>query len=158
VDLSALVRDTSEFLAPTASRAGVALDAVVADHLVVTGEAAGLERMVTNLLSNGIKYTPEGGRVTIEAAGRSVDGTDGVLITCADTGIGIAAGEVDKVFTPFFRSSSPEARKRPGTGLGLAIMERVVSGHAGTVEVESVLGEGTTFTVWLPVAGPRASS
>ncbi|WP_416955083.1 sensor histidine kinase [Nocardioides sp. T5] len=157
VDLSAMVRDTSEFLAPTAARAGVSLDAVVADRLVVTGEAAGLERMVANLLSNGIKYTSAGGRVSMEASARSVDGTDGVLITCADTGIGIAAEEVDKVFTPFFRSSSPEARKRPGTGLGLAIMERVVTGHDGTIEVDSVLGEGTTFSVWLPVAGPRTA-
>ena len=114
--------------------------------------------MVANLLSNGIKYTPEGGRVSIEASARAVDGIDGVLITCSDTGIGVAAGEVDKVFTPFFRSNSPEARTRPGTGLGLAIMERVVTGHHGTVEVESVLGEGTTFSVWLPAAPPRATS
>jgi signal transduction histidine kinase len=152
VDLSALVRETYELLAPTASRAGVSLDATVADRLVVTGEAAGLERMVANLLSNGIKYTPEGGRVSMEASARSRDGVDGVLITCADTGIGIAATELDKVFTPFFRSSSPEARRRPGTGLGLAIMERVVAGHDGAVEVTSALGEGTTFTVWLPAA------
>lgn len=158
VDLSALLRETGEFLAPTASRAGVALDLVVADRLLVTGDAAGLERMVANLVSNAIKYTQEGGRVSLEASARSIDGTDGVLVTCADTGIGISAAEVDKVFTPFFRSRHPEARKRPGTGLGLAIIERVVSGHDGTIEVDSVLGRGTTFTVWLPVRGPRAPS
>lgn len=158
VDLSALLRETGDFLAPTASRAGVALDLVVADHLLVTGDAAGLERMVANLVSNAIKYSQEGGRVWLEASPRSVDGTDGVLITCTDTGIGIAAAEVDKVFTPFFRSRSPEARQRPGTGLGLAITERVVSGHDGTIGVDSVLGRGTTFTVWLPVRGPRTTS
>lgn len=156
VDLSALVRETSDFLAPTAARAGVGMRTVVADGLVVTGESAGLQRMVSNLLANGVKYTPEGGRVAMDVSPRAVDGVDGVLITCTDTGIGIAAAEVDKVFAPFFRSSSPEARKRPGTGLGLAIIERVVTGHEGTVEVESVLGEGTTFTVWLPASGPRA--
>jgi signal transduction histidine kinase len=156
VDLSALVRETSDFLAPMAARAGVGMDVVVADDLVVTGESAGLQRMVSNLLSNGVKYTPEGGRVAMDVSRRAVDGVDGVLITCTDTGIGIAAAEVDKVFAPFFRSSSPEARKRPGTGLGLAIIERVVTGHDGTVEVESVLDEGTTFTVWLPVGGLRA--
>ena len=156
VDLSALVRETSDFLAPMGARAGVEMRTVVADDLVVTGESAGLQRMVSNLLSNGVKYTPEGGRVEMVVARRAVDGVDGVLITCTDTGIGIAAAEVDKVFAPFFRSSSPEARERPGTGLGLAIIERVVTGHDGTVEVESVLGDGTTFTVWLPVGGVRA--
>ncbi|MCY4727988.1 HAMP domain-containing sensor histidine kinase [Nocardioides sp. STR2] len=156
VDLSALVQETSDFLAPTASRAGVEMTTVVADGLVVTGDPAGLQRMVSNLLANGVKYTPEGGRVAMGVEQGSVDGVAGVLITCTDTGIGIAADEVDKVFAPFFRSSSPEARKRPGTGLGLAIIERVVTGHDGTVEVESVLGEGTTFTVWLPVGGTRA--
>jgi len=156
VDLSAMVRETSDFLAPTAARADVEVRTVVADDLVVTGESAGLQRMVSNLLSNGVKYTPEGGRVALEVSRRVVDGVDGVLITCADTGLGIAAAEVDKVFTPFFRSSSPEARKRPGTGLGLAIIERVVTSHDGTVGVDSVLGEGTTFTVWLPVRGPRS--
>jgi signal transduction histidine kinase len=157
VDISDLVRETSDFLAPMGARAGVGMQTVVADGLVVTGESAGLQRMVSNLLSNGVKYTSEGGRVAMEVSRRTVDGVDGVLITCADTGIGISATEVDKVFTPFFRSSSPEARKRPGTGLGLAIIERVVTGHDGTVEVASVLGEGTTFTVWLPVGGPRAA-
>ncbi len=157
VDLSDLVRETSDFLAPMGARAGVEMQTVVADDLVVTGESAGLQRMVSNLLSNGVKYTPEGGRVAMDVAHRTVDGVDGVLITCTDTGIGISAAEVDKVFTPFFRSSSAEARKRPGTGLGLAIIERVVTGHDGTVEVASVLGEGTTFTVWLPVGGPRAA-
>lgn len=155
VDLSALVRDTSDFLVPMATRAGVELRTVVADDLVVTGETAGLQRMVSNLLSNGVKYTPEGGRVELDVSPRAVGGVDGVLLTCTDTGIGIAPAELDKVFTPFFRSSRPEARTRPGTGLGLAIIERVVTGHDGTVEVESVLGEGTTFMVWLPTRGPR---
>lgn len=155
VDLSALVRDTSDFLVPMATRAGVELRTVVADDLVVTGETAGLQRMVSNLLSNGVKYTPEGGRVDLDVSPATVGGVEGVLLTCSDTGIGIAPAELDKVFTPFFRSSSPEARRRPGTGLGLAIIERVVTGHDGTVEVESVLGDGTTFTVWLPARGPR---
>jgi signal transduction histidine kinase len=157
VDLTALVRETSDFLAPTAVRAGVEVEVSVEDDLVVTGESAGLQRMVSNLLANGVKYTPEGGRVAMDVSRRAVVGVDGVLVTCVDTGIGIAATEVDKVFTPFFRSSSPEARKRPGTGLGLAIIERVVTAHDGTVAVDSVLGEGTTFTVWLPVGGPQAS-
>ena len=154
VDLSALVRETSDFLAPMAARAGVQVRTVTEDDVVVTGEPAGLQRMVSNLLSNGVKYTSAGGLVALEVSRRAVDGVEGVLVTCSDSGIGIAAAEVDKVFAPFFRSSSPEARRRQGTGLGLAIVERVVTRHHGTVRVESVLGEGTTFTVWLPAGGP----
>ncbi|WP_210439468.1 sensor histidine kinase [Nocardioides xinjiangensis] len=154
VDLSALVREGGEFLAPTARASGVAFELRVADDLRVVGEPAGLQRMVSNLLSNAFKYTPAGGRVTMEAGSRAVGGRDGVSITCADTGIGIGSSELGQVFSPFFRSRDAEARKRPGTGLGLAIVERVVARHGGTVEVQSVLGEGTTLTVWLPLAPP----
>ena len=153
VDLSAVVRDACEFLAPLAANSGLQLERRIADGLVVTGEAAGLQRMVTNLLSNAIKYTPKDGRVTLTLkADAEVDaGTDGVRLTCVDTGIGIDASEWDLVFTPFYRSGSSEARARPGTGLGLAITERVVKAHQGTISVESELGAGTTFDVWLPL-------
>jgi len=156
VDLAGLARETSDFLAPMAARAGVEVRTVVEDDVVVTGEPAGLQRMVSNLLSNGVKYTPAGGQVALDVSRRAVDGVEGVLITCSDSGIGIPAAEVDKVFAPFFRSSRPEARRRQGTGLGLAIVERVVTRHRGTVRVESVLDEGTTFTVWVPVGSPPA--
>jgi signal transduction histidine kinase len=154
VDLSALVHECAEFLVPMASLSGVELRLDVADGLVLSGEPAALQRMVTNLLSNAFKYTEAGGRVSMDVTRARVDGVDGVRLTCADSGIGIPAHELDKVFTPFFRSSSTEARKRPGTGLGLAIIERVVTGHHGTVRLASDLGEGTTFTVWLPLAPP----
>jgi signal transduction histidine kinase len=154
VDLSALAHECAEFLAPMATTSGVELRLAVADGLVLNGEAAALQRMVTNLLSNAFKYTEAGGRVSMDVSRGTVDGVDGVCLTCADTGIGIPADEVDKVFTPFYRSSSAEARKRPGTGLGLAIIERVVTGHQGTVRLTSAVGEGTTFTVWLPLAPP----
>jgi signal transduction histidine kinase len=81
-----------------------------------------------------------------------VEGRVGVRLTCVDTGIGIDASEWGLVFTPFYRSSSSQARARPGTGLGLAITERVVKAHQGTIAVESELGAGTTFDVWLPLA------
>ena len=157
VDLSDLVRETSDFLEPMGARAGVEMQ-----H--GRGRRPRGHRRVGGAAADGLQPAVQRGEVHPRGrAGRDgrrapdVDGADGVLITCTDTGIGISAAEVDKVFTPFFRSSSPEARKRPGTGLGLAIIERVVTGHDGTVEVASVLGEGTTFTVWLPVGGPRAA-
>jgi signal transduction histidine kinase len=154
VDLSELAREVAEFLAPTAVQAGLEVLVDVGDDLAVEGDATGLQRMVTNLLSNAYKYTPSGGRVTLTLVAESAEGREGVRITCTDTGIGIDAPELGKVFAPFFRSGRPEARQRPGTGLGLAIVERVVTSHHGTLGVTSVLGEGTTFSVWLPQAGP----
>ena len=152
VDLSSVTRETCDFLAGVASSAGITLETGIVDDLVVTGDESGLQRMLGNLVSNAIKYTPAGGCVTVSLAPVTVGEGDGVRLTCTDTGIGIAPSDVDHVFTPFFRSSRIEARDRPGTGLGLAITERVVQRHQGTVEVRSELGVGTTFAVWLPVA------
>lgn len=154
VDLSALVREGCEFLAPVAARADVVLDSDIADGVVVTGEEGGLQRMVANLLSNAVKYTREGGRVsvTLEAAGGE---HPQVRLTCTDTGIGIGQADLPHVFTPFFRSGDPAARDRPGTGLGLSILERVVRAHEGAVEVTSEVGSGTTFVVRLPPAPPE---
>ena len=154
VDLSALVRETADFLAPMAVQASHELTLDVADDVHIIGEATGLQRMVTNLLSNAFKYTPSGGQVSFCLAPQTVAGRDGVVLTCVDSGIGIDPAEIGDVFTPFFRSTSREARQRPGTGLGLAITERVVKAHHGTVDVASELGVGTTFAVWLPLVPP----
>jgi signal transduction histidine kinase len=151
VDLSAVARDCCAFVATVAEQSGLELRTAITDGLVVTGEEAGLQRVVSNLLSNALKYSPAGGQVTVTLEPHPAHGGDGVRLTCADTGIGIDAAEVDHVFTPFFRSGNRAARERPGTGLGLAITERVVKRHQGTIDVRSELGAGTTFTVWLPL-------
>ena len=155
VDVSALVRETTEFLAPMAESARVAVSLDLHDGLVVAADTEGVQRLVTNLLSNAVKYTPPGGRVSISVAGAVEDGRDGVRIACSDTGIGIDADELQRIFEPFFRSRDAQARMRPGTGLGLAIIEQVVTRHHGTVHVDSTPGEGTTFSVWLPTDGPH---
>jgi signal transduction histidine kinase len=154
VDLSATVWEACDFLASVAAHAGVGFDVRVAPEQVVIGEAAGIQRLVANLLSNAVKYTPAGGRVTVTLQAATDEGRVGVRLTVADTGIGIGAVDLDRVFTPFFRSGDPAARERPGTGLGLSIVERVVKWHGGTVAVTSELDVGTTFVVWLPGAVP----
>ena len=150
VDLSAAVRDACDFLALVAARAGVDLVTSVADDVVVVGEESALQRVVANLLSNAVKYTPAGGRVSV-VLDAGIDADD-VGLTVVDTGIGIRETDLAHVFTPFFRSGDPAARDRPGTGLGLSIVERVVKAHAGSVEVSSEVGVGTTFVVRLPAA------
>jgi signal transduction histidine kinase len=116
---------------------------------VVLGESAYLERAVTNLLSNAIKFTRDGGLVTtcLEADG---DGTCRLSVT--DTGVGIPADEVKDVFQRFFRSSNVRADAIQGTGLGLSIVRSIVERHHGHIDVESRQGEGTTFTITLPLA------
>jgi two-component system, OmpR family, phosphate regulon sensor histidine kinase PhoR len=114
----------------------------------VMGNAEALGRVFANLISNAIKYTPESGRVIISAGRR-----DGLLeIAIRDTGIGIAADELDKIFDEFYRCRAVIAKKITGTGLGLSIARRIVEAHHGYFEVESQVNQGSVFRVLLPVA------
>lgn len=108
------------------------------------------ERMwqaLQNLISNAVKYTPSGGTVTLSAAQQ--DST--LRIRVQDTGLGIPAIDIPNLFEKFYRVQRPEHQAQSGTGLGLAIVKTVVEQHGGTIEVESVLEEGSTFTVILPL-------
>jgi PAS domain S-box-containing protein len=119
----------------------------------ILGDAAHLDRLLINLLTNAIKFTPDGGRVALSA--HRVDGT--VVIEVSDTGIGIPLEEQVNLFERFFRSSSARRLAVPGTGLGLSITKKVVEDHGGEISVSSIPGKGTTMTVRLPVtpaAGP----
>lgn len=107
-----------------------------------------LRQILLNLVSNAVKFTPEGGRVTI---GCKSEG-DGVTITVKDTGIGIPDDELQRVFEPFSQVDNSLTRRKTGTGLGLALVRTMVEQQNGSVEVQSQLGDGTTFTVLLPAA------
>jgi signal transduction histidine kinase len=105
-----------------------------------------IEQMLENLVSNAIKYTPEGGRVGL-AIGPGENDT--IRVTVSDTGIGIPKGEISRLFAEFFRASN--VKNVIGTGLGLAIVKEIVNQHDGQIRVESKQGLGTTFTVHFPV-------
>ena len=133
-----------------------------AGPLPVIGDAEELERLLSNLVSNAVKYSPSGGDVTITVTYGPLTTPDPrassagpvdreVEIAISDEGIGISSADQERLFTEFFRSSNPQALEQPGTGLGLAIAERIVRGHDGQMSVESALGEGSTFRVFLPV-------
>jgi two-component system OmpR family sensor kinase len=104
-----------------------------------------LRRAVDNVLDNARKYSPEG--TTIRLAARSANGTTTVTIT--DHGIGIDAADLEKVFTPFFRTDRSRSRATGGTGLGLALARRVVETHGGRISIDSAIGKGTTVTIEL---------
>jgi two-component system phosphate regulon sensor histidine kinase PhoR len=112
----------------------------------VLGDRDNLERVFTNLVSNAIKYTPEGGKVVIEVCS---DG-DYVKTVVQDTGIGISQGDLPRIFDKFSRVKSEETRGIVGTGLGLSIVKGIVEAHLGSISVESEEGKGTIVTVLLP--------
>ncbi|MFC7495872.1 MULTISPECIES: ATP-binding protein [unclassified Nocardioides] len=149
VDLHTVTRDVVSFVESTARSKGLTLTVDLApDPLVVPGDAVELDRLVGNLVSNAVKYTPPGGEITVTAARRD----DQVVLDVADTGLGISDDDQQGLFRAFFRTSNPEALRESGTGLGLAIVATIVERHDGTIEVGSRLGEGTTFRVTLPAA------
>jgi signal transduction histidine kinase len=115
----------------------------------VFGNPFSIEEVLTNLLLNAIKYTPESGKVTVSVKNEN----DFAVIEIADTGIGIPENELDKVFHEFFRASNAREVERNGTGLGLSISKYIVERHNGKIWVESKENNGTKFWFTLPITG-----
>ena len=149
VDLHRIVDDVVDLTTVSAARKRLDVRVVApAEPVLALGDPDELDRVCANLVSNAVKYTPEDGAVSITVARAG----DDVVLTVADEGIGISAADITKLGTEFFRSSNPAAVAQPGTGLGLAIVRRILDRHAGRLEIESELGCGSTFRVWLPAA------
>lgn len=143
-DVRHSLREMVELYAPTAQDHQIVLD-VPDEPLLIDADPVRMEQVFGNLLSNAIKYSPGNGSVHVRA-GRE-DG--GVLVEVQDHGIGIAAADLREVFAPF-RRRAPEIAG--GAGLGLSVARHIVEAHAGRIEVESALGRGSTFRVWIPAA------
>jgi len=154
VDLGQLVRDQADRLANLAADVGVTLhcDGVAAARLV--GSPGDLRLIVSNLLENAIRYNRPGGKVHV-SVGRS--GAD-VVLEVDDNGIGIPEADQDRIFERFYRVDKGRSRAAGGTGLGLSIVRHATERHGGDVTVRSVLGEGSTFRVVLPVEGSSSAA
>jgi heavy metal sensor kinase len=149
VDLRAIVEEARETGELLAEDAGVRMEvAVPPEPVVVPVDASRIRQLLLNLLTNAVKYTPAGGSVRMQLA--AADGR--VTLTVADTGIGIAPGDLPHIFDRFWRADSARTRtgERPGAGLGLAICKWIAEAHGGQIEVTSRPGRGTTVTVTLP--------
>lgn len=147
VNLSQLLAQLVQLYQPQAQQQQLALETVIEPNLVLNGDVAALTRAFTNLLQNALRYTPSGGRVWINAKRLSHQ----VEVAVKDTGIGIAPEHLEKVFERFWRADQARHYHQSSTGLGLAIVQAIVHSHQGSVEVTSQLGEGTCFTVKLPL-------
>ena len=133
--------------APLAQDRGIELTLDCEALPQLEGDAGRLGQVLDNLLTNALKFTPRDGRVEV----RAVERDEIVRFQVRDTGMGISNEDQQHLFEKFFRTSEAQTKAIQGTGLGLSIVAAIVEAHGGSIEVESELGVGTTFTVALPV-------
>jgi PAS domain S-box-containing protein len=147
LDLGALARRVVEEVRPTNKMHTI--DYIGPDApLMIDGDALRLEQVLQNLVQNAIKYSPAGGPVRVQVEGHA----NMVSLAVADEGIGIPAGSLPQLFQRFYRATNANSYIS-GLGIGLYVVKEIVSHHGGRIEVASVEGQGSTFTVWLPVLG-----
>lgn len=152
VDLNAVVRGTAEQYAAHAQLVDLTLDvALAADLPAIIADGLQVERITANLVTNAIKFTPHGGRITI----RTERLPSSVALSVSDTGVGIPPHEFSRIFQRYARSGDGT---QEGTGLGLYIVGTLVEAHGGFVTIDSTPGTGTTFTVYLPIVDWRSTS
>ncbi|MEJ0000623.1 MAG: ATP-binding protein [Verrucomicrobiota bacterium] len=146
VDLSHLVRTTVEQMAPLAEDNALTLTCQAEANVMVEANEVRLRQVVVNLVDNAIKYTPEGGRITVRVTGLPAE----AVLEVADNGIGIPAAALPHVFERFYRADPALARRTRGTGLGLSMVQSILEAHRGTITVQSRENAGSTFRVHLP--------
>ncbi len=149
VDVRSVLMVVLSRLRPAARRKSITLSwkrSGSAALYTVLGDETQLTSMFSNLVENAVKYTPSGGRVEVTAG----SGEDEVIVRISDTGIGIPAESLARIFERFYRVDKARSKETGGTGLGLSIVRHVAENHGGRVTVESAPGEGSTFTVHLP--------
>ena len=147
VDLRSVVSDVHQALLPLLESRDLTVDIepppAVPDFMA---DSRAVERILLNLLTNAIKFTPDGGRVSL----RTTCSTDAVVFVVSDTGYGMSKADQMHLFRRFFRARRAIEMEIPGTGLGLSLVKAMVDAHSGTLALESTPDVGTTFTVTLP--------
>jgi PAS domain S-box-containing protein len=152
-ELREIAREALEFVQPMAGKKGLSVECLTPDLPVrAYTDGAKVRQVLVNLLFNAVKFTPDGGiRLVVEPR------EEHVLLHVCDTGIGIAPGMLGKIFEPFWQAQDPATREVGGTGLGLTISQRIARLLSADLSVESTIGEGTTFTLRLPLGGANGS-
>lgn len=146
--LGEILAETVALMHSKAEEQGISLELEIQSDLpLIQADSRGMEEVFTNLVCNAINYSPVGGTVTVSAVSHG----EYLEVRVSDTGVGITAEELPKIFDKFYRVKHPETRMVTGTGLGLAIVRGILDAHRGSVDVESEPGVGTTFRVFLPI-------
>lgn len=156
IHLPTIVRESWMGFAEEAEERGIGFQTELAeDSKRIEADPRALRQVLTNLFSNALRYTPKGGHISVTA--RKLE-TERVRIDVKDTGSGIAAPHLPRIFERFYRVDPARSRSDGGTGLGLAIVRHLVERHGGTVAAESELGRGTTIRIELPLRPPKGSA
>ena len=154
VDLGVAVTEASDdFVVPAAAR-NIVLDRAIAPGVVVTGDRDALKRAVANLLDNAVRLAPAGSRIRLATDSEG----DRAWIAVADEGPGISPEDQPHVFDRFWRADKARSRADGGTGLGLAIVRQIAQSHGGSIRLQSKVGVGSSFVIWLPVTTPSAEA
>jgi signal transduction histidine kinase len=148
-DLSTVLHETAEQVRPQAEKKGITFAVPDANGIIINGNGSQLQRALVNLLTNAVNYTQPEGTVTVST---KFTEPAQVEIRIQDTGQGIDAADLPHIFERFYRGDKARTRSGGGTGLGLAITREIIARHHGTVDVESTVGKGSTFTVRLPAS------
>jgi heavy metal sensor kinase len=146
VDIGALIRSACELFEPTTEDKHITLNCQAPEKTFLLGDSRMLQRMLSNILDNAVKYTPPGGEVKISVSEANRD----IVITVHDTGVGISQADLTRIFERFYRGD--QSRSEPGTGLGLSLARAIARAHGGDITVTSELNQGSTFTIILPKA------
>jgi PAS domain S-box-containing protein len=151
VSLSTLIEHVMNRFRSLADQTGVLLEAepIPPDLPLVNGDHIRLNHALAEVVENAVAFTPAGGSVSLAVAAVNCEGESWVTITVRDTGPGISADEQGRIFDRFYRGKVVESGQLPGTGLGLSMVQRIMEAHGGRVTVDSQLGQGSTFTLWL---------
>ncbi len=149
-----LALEAASTLLPIAKKAGVDLDLAIdpaAPDLLVSGDRDQLAQVIVNLVDNAVKYGGDGGQVTVSIADRNPSYPGKVGISVTDDGPGIARSHLPRLTERFYRVNASQSRDKGGTGLGLAITKHILNRHEGEMDIRSAPGEGSRFTIWLPM-------
>lgn len=146
VSLNEIIEKSLDLLRPELNNRGLDVETKLARRLpAAPADATQIQQVLVNLIKNAMQAMTKGGTLTLQTG----EGTDGVWIGVTDTGGGIPQEQINRIFEPFYTT------KKKGTGLGLMIVQRIVRAHDGRIELESHVGRGTTFRIWLPLFEPK---
>ncbi len=147
-DVGPIIDEIIKLMEPRVKEAGVTLVSQHGTLMKISADSGQIDEVLNNLITNAVNYSPDGGEILVTASNMG----EHVGIQIKDQGVGIPREEIPRIFEKFYRVKNPRTRKVAGTGLGLSIVKGIIEAHHGSIQVESEMEKGTTFTILLPAA------